>query len=184
MSEKRKAADDETKVDEHYEDRHKRMHNEAANDLIASGAVGSLEKATTRAKEFETLILPKLKQALGDAVDWLPELKTVALPYDNDHFQPPSPLIHFASLVGRSRIRSKFKSGFYWIERLMCYCPVNNWLVFAASSESEYGYISRPDELEYFKSICKLSSLWERSSLEERENYFKTKEAEKCPETP
>lgn len=82
-----------------------------------------------RAEEFEAKVLPVVKEALGDRVQWLEKPQIRVQDFDIDDWENcrPFPLIHFATLAMVTR---KDDKGLAWFrERWWCYCPTNDWIV-------------------------------------------------------
>lgn len=105
------------------------LAEDAIKKLEATRTLACLELAVARAKEFESKALPALKAALGDSVDWLPEIKSFCTQIDEEVTIIPSPLIHFASICSRSSFRIPDGGDYFWGEQKWCYCPINDFFV-------------------------------------------------------
>ncbi len=112
------------------------LTEDAIKKLEATSTLECLEVAVTRAKEFETKVLPVLKAKLGESVDWLPTIKSFCTQIDEEVTVIPSPLIHFASICSHWSVKRNGVTQHYWNEQKWCYCPINDLIVLMTDAKT------------------------------------------------
>lgn len=144
-SEKRKA---EPSAADDLEEYLGMIHGESAPKLCQLSPNECFKAIAQRAEEFETKVLPRVKQVLEYQVQWLESFAVRVQDFDaNDlGYCRPFPLIHFATLTMVST--SKDFTG-HWVrqERWWCYCPTNDWIVVTSGRDGSVATMCRVSDV-------------------------------------
>jgi hypothetical protein len=150
-SEKRKA---EPSADNYPKAYLKMIYDESAPKLCQLEPIECFREITKRAEEFETKVLPLVKETLGDQVKWLK--KPVVRVQDSDTWKNcrPFPLIHFATFTMVSTEKDVWGQGWFR-DRWWCYCPTNDWIVVTSGRDGSPEAYSRVSDIDQLSRMLK-----------------------------